>query len=298
VPSVQIKEFQVQFRPIEETLIKNIALKPRQGGQAAAKAGIPSRVERASSPARVNQPEVDSDGDGLSDFQETHKYRTDPKKFSTAGDGVSDGDWQRRREFTYSIRTVVKIMPPVNLECLNDDYQDARVQSKSDHHVELEVVHFPQNTNAQAIGSNPEWRRDARSMQDYIRPGITTNWNDAMQRELVSALKQDGIDPESLDDRELVNRASAWLIANTRYVNMFCTHYMHYPNGHAAIYPGLEERFEVDKGNPAWTVQEQLDRELFGRSMFATRTHGSCTSSAVLLTTALRALGIPTRMVG
>ena len=31
--------------------------------------------------------------------------------------------------------------------------------------------------------------------------------------------------------------------------------------------------------------------------MFANRTHGSCTSSAVFLTTALRALGIPTRMV-
>ena len=44
-------------------------------------------------------------------------------------------------------------------------------------------------------------------------------------------------------------------------------------------------------------MQEQLDHELFGRSMFAHRTHGSCTSSAVFLTTALRALGIPTRMV-
>jgi hypothetical protein len=118
-----------------------------------------------------------------------------------------------------------------------------------------------------------------------------------MQRELIGALKSDGIDPGQLDDRELVTRATAWLIANTKYVSMFCTHYMHYPNGEAAIYPGLEARFEVDKGNAAWTVQEQLNRELFGRSMFATRTHGSCTSSAVLLTTALRALGIPTRMV-
>src|SRR5205085_4113628 len=56
-------------------------------------------------------------------------------------------------------------------------------------------------------------------------------------------------------------------------------------------------KFESDKGNPAWTVQQQFDHELFGRSMFANRSHGTCTSTAVYLTTVLRALGIPTRMV-
>ena len=38
---------------------------------------------------------VFTDGDGLSDFPEIHKYRTDPRKFSTASDGISDGDRQR-----------------------------------------------------------------------------------------------------------------------------------------------------------------------------------------------------------
>ncbi len=44
-------------------------------------------------------------------------------------------------------------------------------------------------------------------------------------------------------------------------------------------------------------MEQELDRELFGKSMFANRIHGTCTSSAVFLTTALCALGIPTRMV-
>ena len=248
-------------------------------------------------PCPRSTPTADTDGDGLSDYQEIHKYRTDPRKFSTAGDGVSDGDWQRRREFTYTIRSVVKVMPPVNVDCLNDDYQDARVLSRGENFVELEVIHYPLNTNAEAIRGNPDWRRDAESKKEYLRPGITTNWDDAMRRDLVAALKADGIDPDRLDDKELVTRASAWLMANSKYVNMFCTHYMHYPEGRAAIYPGLEARFEQEKGDRAWTVQEQLDHELFGRSMFANRTHGSCTSIAVYLTTALRALGIPTRMV-
>ena len=299
VPPDQITEFQVQFRPFEETLIADVALNPREKGNSAAKAEIPHRetLKSSSSYSPLPDGDIDSDGDGLTDFQEIHKYRTDPSKLSTAGDGVSDGDWQRRREFTYTIRSVVKVMPPVNLECLDDDYQDARVLSRGKNFVELEVVHYPLNTNAEAIRSNPDWRRDSQSKKDYLRPGITTNWDDAMRSDLIAALKADAIDPEQLDDRELVARASAWLLANSKYVNMFCTHYIHYPDGRAAIYPGLKARFELEKGDRAWSVEQQLDHELFGRSMFAHRTHGSCTSSAVFLTTALRAMGIPTRMV-
>src|SRR5690348_950857 len=69
----------------------------------------------------------DADGDGLPDFREVHKYGTDPAKKDTAGTGVSDGDWQQRREFTYSVRAVLRVMPPVNLQALGDDYQDVRI---------------------------------------------------------------------------------------------------------------------------------------------------------------------------
>jgi hypothetical protein len=188
-------------------------------------------------------------------------------------------------------------MPPVNEACLDDDYQDARVLARGPNFIELEVIHYPLNTNAEAIRSDPDWRRDAASMKEYLRPGITTNWDESMRRDLVAALEADGIDADRLDDRQLVTRAAAWLMAHSKYVKMFCTHYMQFSEGRPAIYPGLEHRFEREKGDPAWTVREQLEHELLGRSMFANRTHGSCTSTAVYLTTAMRALGIPTRMV-
>ncbi len=301
LPPERIREYRVQSRPFERAEIKGIAVKPRTSGESSSRprAEAPRPQEAGPSPALSSvAPTADTDGDGLSDDQEVHKYRTDPRKFSTAGDGVSDGDWRRRREFTYTVRSVVKIMPPVNEACLNDDYQDARVLNRGANFVELEVIHYPLNTNAEAVRGHPDWRRDTASLKEYLRPGITTNWDDAMRRDLVAALKADGIDPDRLDDRELVARATAWLMAHSKYMdNMFCTHYVHYPEGRAAIYPGLEKRFEQEKGDRAWTVQEQLEHELFGRSMFANRTHGSCTSTAVYLTTAMRALGIPTRMV-
>ena len=45
----------------------------------------------------VQAPDLDTDGDGLSDFQELHKYFTDPAQAD------SDGDWNERREYTHTL---------------------------------------------------------------------------------------------------------------------------------------------------------------------------------------------------
>jgi hypothetical protein len=246
---------------------------------------------------RPMHADVDSDGDGLSDFQEVHKYFTDPKRRSTAGTGVSDGEWDERREFTYSVRTVVRVMPPYHLAAVNDDYQDARVRQETKDFVELEVISYPLNTNAEAITANPDWKRDYAGMTEYLRPGVTTNWDESMGKELLSELSQSGIDPNRLTDRELVEKVSGWLFRRCKYRPMFGTMFVGFAGDKPSVLPGLDSAFDREKGDPKWTVQEQFDHELLGRGMFGHRTCGSCTSSAVLLTTVLRALGIPTRMV-
>ena len=68
----------------------------------------------------------DSDKDGLPDFQEVHKYLTDPHERESDGDGVPDGDWHERREYAYTIRSVVKVMRPCNTAIVDDDYQGER----------------------------------------------------------------------------------------------------------------------------------------------------------------------------
>src|SRR6266850_5609269 len=93
-------------------------------------------------------PDPDTDGDGLSDFQELHKYFTDPAKADTDGDGVPDGDWDERREFAYSVRSIVQVLAPVTGDVLCDDYQDARILERTGEVVELEVIHYPLNTVA------------------------------------------------------------------------------------------------------------------------------------------------------
>jgi RNA polymerase sigma factor (sigma-70 family) len=315
----EIREYRLQSRPFHTLEIPRVALRPASELKAAPrstelpnsapapsshKVGTTSGSAQPSKPtpatsalAPITTPDVDSDGDGLSDFQEIHKYKSDPHKASTAGDGVSDGDWDRRREFAYTVRLVLRVMPPLNEAILSDDYQDARVIGRGENYVDLEVIHYPLNTVAAGVTGDPDWRSHTAKVTEYLKPGTTTNWDESMRVDLLAALRADGIDPDKLDDRTLVTQAARWLLGHSNFTNMFCTHYVVFPDGRPTILPGLEGQFERDKGDPTWSVQDQFEHELFGRSMFARRSHGTCTSTAVLLTTVLRALGIPTRMI-
>ncbi len=247
--------------------------------------------------SQAGSDDQDSDFDGLSDFSEIHKYKTDPYRADSDGDGASDSAWPERREFTYTIRTIIQVMPPYNLSALNDDFQDVRVLDERKEYVELEIIHYPLNTVHEAIEANPNWIADAAMMKEYLSPGITTNWDEEMKDHLLTKLSRDGIDIPTLTDLEVVTQVSKWVLDNVPGKNMFTTYDVHFPDGVPAIYPGREAHFETNKGDPSWTTEEQLQHDLFGREMFYNRSRGTCTSSATLLTTILRAVGIPTRMI-
>ncbi len=246
--------------------------------------------------------DCDSDHDGLSDFQEIHKYRTNPKEKDSDGDGLPDGDWHERREYAYSIRSVMKVMRPCNLETINDDYQDAKVLSETKDFVELEIIHYPFNTNAKSIEGDSAWRTHATDMQTWIDPGATTNWDAKMRKDLLAELKVTGVDADTLTDKELVEKTTPWALRRAKSLNkVFTTYYVHFPEGQPTVYPGLEEsykrEFHRDSAHYNWTIDQHFDRELLGRGMFYNKTHGSCTSYAVYQTTILRAAGLPTRMI-
>lgn len=239
----------------------------------------------------------DTDKDGLSDFQETHKYFTDPRKADSDGDGTPDGDWNERREYTYTVRSILQVMAPYSIKEMNDDNQDARVLEERDGILEVEVVHYPLNTCTQAIEANPNWRRDSATMKEYIRPGVTTNWDREMKEALVAGLKEDGIDVTRLTDKEVVEKVSAWLMKRARFEDGFTTFAVVFRDGKPHVAPGQEAAFERELKKTGRTAQEQWDRELFGKGMFENRVRGSCTSSSIYLATGLRAVGIPTRTV-
>ena len=243
------------------------------------------------------QPDKDSDGDGLSDFHETYKYLTDPKRADSDGDGTPDGDWLERREYQFVIRSVVQVMKPVTLEYINDDFQDARVLDEADDYVELEVIHYPFNKANDAIVADKDWRKTvaAPELQKWCRPGATSDWNAELKKEIETALAKDDIDPAKLDDKQLVEQVSRWLLKRAIYDDGFSTFITAFDEqGRPYIPKPLQNAPDRTK---KITVEEQWQREIFASGMFRNRSRGSCTSSAIYLSGCLRAMGIPTRTV-
>ena len=243
------------------------------------------------------QADPDTDGDGLPDIQEKHKYFTNPHVADSDGDGVADSDWNERREFTYTLRTVVQVLPPVTPDALNDDYQDARILDDAGRYIELEVVHYPLNTVAQAIVFDADWRQTVKPMVEWTRPGLTSNWDQPMRDCLIAALKEAGIDALTLDDMTLVEKASRWVLEHARYEDGFSTFCSQFVDGQPRVFPGMEESARSGQASSNMTIEQQWERELFARGMFEHAVRGSCTSSAIYMNGCLRALGIPTRIV-
>ncbi|MEZ5962790.1 MAG: transglutaminase domain-containing protein [Planctomycetota bacterium] len=241
------------------------------------------------------QPDPDSDGDGLSDFHEVHKYLTDPHARDSDGDGVLDGDWRERREYAYTVRSVLQVMRPVTPEFLCDDYQDARVLDETPEYVELEVVHYPFNTVASALVGDADWRQHTGRLRAWLEPGPTSDWTPELRHAIEVGLRDDGIDAGRLDDKDLAEQASRWLLRRAKYQDGFSTFMTSFD---AAGKPYLPAALRALPGAPdAVALAELWPREVSAAGMFAARQRGSCSSSAIYLSGCLRALGLPTRTV-
>jgi hypothetical protein len=191
----------------------------------------------------------------------------------------------------------MRILKPVRVADMNDDYQDARLLSQDRDSCTVQITYYPFNKNREAISESPNWRHDDAGMTDYLRPTPTENWDEAMRRDLIAKLKADGIDPDRLTDRELVQRVSTWALQRAQTTQAFSAWYVSFPNGRPVVPASLRTAFNQEKPAPDWSDQRMFDQEVLGKQMYYGRVHGACTSSSVYLATILRALGIPTRIV-
>ena len=253
----------------------------------------------ATAPLAAARPvgDPDTDRDGLSDFHELHKYRTDPRKADSDGDGVPDGDWFERREYAYSVRALVQVMKPVTPAELTDDFQDARLLDEGEDHVELEVVLYPFSTAQEAIGEDDGWRKPAREVRRWLEPGPTSDVTPAFAKQIEKDLAADGIELAKLSDREAVERVSDWLMQRSEFHDGFTSFITAFDErGRPYVPDELQGSVEANAGRGV-TLEEQWRREVSAAGMYEARTHGSCTSSAIYLSGSLRAAGVPTRTV-
>jgi beta-lactamase regulating signal transducer with metallopeptidase domain/transglutaminase-like putative cysteine protease len=195
----------------------------------------------------------------------------------------------------YTITSVIQVLKPANPADMNDDFQDARVLAQEKDSYTVEITYYP--LHRPAVGEDPNWRKDDAGMTEYLRPTPSENWDETMRHDLLAELREAGIDPDRLTDKQLVEQVSAWAMRRAHSTNAFSIWAVHYPDGKPAVYPALREAFDQQKPDKTWTDQRMFEQEVLGRSMFYNKVHGSCTSSSIYLATILRALGIPTRII-
>jgi hypothetical protein len=202
-----------------------------------------------------------------------------------------------RKEYTYTITTVTRLLPPARLSDMNDDYQDARLISKEGDLQTVEITYYPISKQGEDIGENAKWRAEDACMTEYLKPRPAANWDSKMRDDLLAELKKDGIDPDHLTDKALVQKVSRWLMRRCTYTDKFTSWFVYYPNGHPEVYPPLRADFDASKPDAKWPDEKMFGEEVLGKEMFYNKVHGACTSTALLMATVLRALGIPTRIV-
>ena len=248
--------------------------------------------------AQTQSKIADQDGDGLSDFHEIHKYLTDPTKKDSDGDGTPDGDWRERREYQYTIRSVVQVMRPVTIKYLNDDYQDARILDETDQYVELEVIHYPFNKVASSIRADANWRKTAASLKQWTKAGPSSDWTPELRDEIKKEMKDKGIDLDQLDDRQTVEKVSRYLCERAKYKPGFTSFVTEWDkNGKPSIDNKFMQTVNRKLKEKGMTLEQQWNREVSAAGMFRTQCRGSCTSSAIYLNGCLKAVGIPTRTI-
>jgi hypothetical protein len=244
---------------------------------------------------------LDSDGDGLQDFQEKYKYYTDPSKADSDGDGIPDGDWNERREYTYTLKARLQVTGPLDITSMNNDYQDTRIIEEKKDYTECEIVFYTENTIKEGIGRNDNWGGYGPEFDKYVKPYLYANWNDQMRKDLIQELNALGIDPEKLSDKDLVQNVATWIDDSTTSIeyNHPPQFYLRYDkDGNFYVDESLRANFEKKvKRDKSITLNELVNKLVLGKQMYYNKARGACTSSTTYSATIYRALGIPTRHV-
>lgn len=231
----------------------------------------------------------DTDADGLTDYEEYCKYRTDPTLADSDGDGISDADWNERREYTYSIRTVIDIKPPWDLEAMNDLFQDAQlIKTEASNYQRIEVIVYPYASPVLLPTPYP-CQLPPEDLKKYVEPAYDLNYSPEMQMEIQKILSTSTNTLEVIAQfLHEIGQMKLTLPLDDPFL------YTYKDQGELVIDWSFFEG--MSKVVTESEVEEALAVNYFGDSMFKRKQYGACISRARLLASMLRAVGVPARV--
>jgi hypothetical protein len=246
--------------------------------------GLGAGLERA---LGIRDAAADTDTDTLSDYMEWTKYRTDPYRPDGDGDGTSDRDQQERAEFADTIWVRLQVSDRLPQEDFQTFFQDTRVVGFVSGWVEVEMVIYP--------NARPYYQRlsSATRVSDEGNPllrsdisGLRVEQQEALKKRVERAAcdldRAQGV-LDALADFRVADPALA------RYEALMDVRigprrieWRHQPPD------ALKERFGADG---------LVERLVYAGSMFDQKWTGPSGSSANLVASALRSVGMPARIV-
>ncbi|MBU1627113.1 hypothetical protein KKB18_07060, partial [bacterium] len=250
--------------------------------------GLPEYIEDELGSDKSNK---DTDGDGLTDFDEYCKYKTHLLKKDSDGDGIPDGDWNERREFTYTIRAMREIEPPYKKEVLNDFFQDVKIIEEKDGKLKYEVILYPEAVNM-VIPTTEKKIKNDKEAKIYLEPTFYCNYSSSMSKELKSISKEWDLN-DNYNTLKRLGDYSSYI--NRGYPSEPLHLYVEVNNGKINyIYNECREKLK----NQFFSKDETIfDHFAFGEGMYRNRSRGSCSSTAVYSVSVLRAAGYPARII-
>jgi hypothetical protein len=242
--------------------------------------GLPDQLEND---IGTSNSDPDTDQDGLSDYDEVKKYLTSPLTRDSDGDGISDSDWNERREYTRTFTAVIDLRRPYSLEDMNDFYQDARLISViSDEVCRFEIVLYP---NAEELINPSAYNPKNNS---FTKPTFAKNFSLSMQADIRSKVSGVETDLQALQIiQEIFNTAKyTELNKDLGYSTDLPLQFQYCMNDQGKIEPYW-------LGYPAkYSMDELLDHLFFADGMYHNSSRGACPSSATLRGALLRAAGL------
>lgn len=253
------------------------------------------------------RPQIsDTDGDGISDYDEVTKYYLNPLSVDSDGDGTPDNDFEERREYTYTIRAIMNVRSPYDIESMNDHFQDVVLISEGSNNLTFQVTFYPEAYHI--IEEIPliqvsDWHV---GLDRFLAPGPVINFDGDMSVDTIELFTLG----EGTTDLDAVNNMYKWERTVERmpgtsdysspypepFLDLFIT------EDDQIIFPDTPQMFSnVQENTNVDTIvndiEWQMSHLILGKEMFYNRTQGSCGSIANFHSTVLRSLGIPTRII-
>lgn len=202
-------------------------------------------------------------------------------------------------ENTYTITSVMDVLPPADPAVMTDAYQDTVVIGRKGDLIRVSVTYFPMDDAVR----QQRLRRYASQPSDlsrYLASTTTCNWDADTHNELVAELRRAGIAPSAAPTANYVQRVAAWAMESSRFDGnpsaMPPDWFVSFKNHRPSVAPELRHDFDTAKGKGV-SDAAVFAHQLFGKQMIAGHCHGACTSSAIYLATIFRALGVPARIL-